>query len=58
MILPRSARNGAETLKNYQPLQILYYSRDKAKEIIEGHKKLIIPQEIDKKIRERYEILL
>lgn len=57
MLLPRSARTSTETLQDHQPLQILHYARSKAKEIIEGHENLAIPQEIDNRIRERYEIL-
>ncbi len=58
MLLPRAARTSAETLQDHQPLQILHYARSKAKEIIEGHENLAIPQEIDNRIRERYEIML
>ena len=58
MLLPRSARTSPETLQEHQPLQILRYAREKAKEIIEGHETLAIPQEIDKRIKERYEIML
>jgi trimethylamine--corrinoid protein Co-methyltransferase len=58
MLMPRSARTSPETLQEQQPLQILHYAREKAREIIEGHETLAIPQEIDKRIRERYGILL
>jgi trimethylamine--corrinoid protein Co-methyltransferase len=58
MLMPRSARTSTETLQEHQPLQILHYAREKAGEIIEEHETLAIPQEIDKRIRERYGILL
>jgi trimethylamine--corrinoid protein Co-methyltransferase len=58
MLLPRSARISAETLQDCEPLQMVNYARSKAKEMIEEHEMLAIPEEIDNRIRERYEILL
>jgi trimethylamine--corrinoid protein Co-methyltransferase len=58
MLMPRSTRTSPETLQEQQPLQILHYAREKAREIVEGHETLAIPQEIDKRIRKRHRILL
>ena len=58
MLMPRSARTYPETLQEHQPVEIVHYAREKAREIIAGHETLAIPQEADKKIRERYRILL
>jgi trimethylamine--corrinoid protein Co-methyltransferase len=58
MLMPRSARTSFETLQEQQPLQILHYAREKAREIVAEHETLAIPKEIDKEIRERYRILL
>jgi len=58
MLMPRSARTSPETLQQHRPLEVLHYAREKATEIIEGHETPTIPQEIDKRIRERYDIML
>jgi trimethylamine--corrinoid protein Co-methyltransferase len=58
MLMPRDARNSPETVQDNQHLQMLSYAREKAMEIIEGRETLAIPPAIDKKIRERYSILL
>jgi len=58
MLMPRSARTSPEASQEYQPLEILHYAREKAREILEEHENLAIPPAIDKEIRERYSILL
>jgi trimethylamine--corrinoid protein Co-methyltransferase len=55
-LMPRSARTSPDTLQKHQPLQVLHYAREQAREIIEEHQTLAISQEIDAAIRERYEL--
>jgi trimethylamine--corrinoid protein Co-methyltransferase len=58
VLIPRSTRTYPEVPQEHLHSQSLYYAREKAKELIEGREPLVIPHEIDKSIRERYEILL
>ena len=58
MLMPRSARTSTETLQEHGHWRVLHYAREKAREIIEGHETLAIPQELDKRIRGKYVILL
>ena len=58
MLMPRSARASAETLQEQRHPQVLHYAREKAAEIIKAHGAPRIPPEIDRRIRERYDILL
>ena len=58
MLLPRSLRTETETLQDNQPMQILNFARQTAREIIEGPASDLIAPEIEKAIREKYLIEL
>lgn len=58
MLLPRSLRTETETLQDNQPMQILNFARQTAREIIEGPASDLIAPEIEKRIREKYLIEL
>ena len=57
-LIPRSARSYPEIPQEHLHSEVLYYAKEKARDIIEKPQPLAIPQEIDEMIRRKYQILL